>query len=773
MCDHERKSEHFGRTAFDSKSSVLIALLAVSFISSSTATAFGEYSDEIRRMQAADPPFRPPAVPLVVTDPYMSMWSRTDDAYEAFPSHWAGAPMPIVMIARVDGKPYMLVGTDTFTGMCDGAGHGGDGTRHADGNGASSSSSNGEERLRSSTSIPNADQTSVLVLPTTTLYVFEAGGVQVNVTFSTPTLPPSADNTYGDISRGTTYITASAQSSDGKIHSVEIYYENTAEITVDDVNSVVEWSRMTGDDKNIMRVGAHQQNVLGAKGDRRRISWGYFYATPDDGGDSSAMQTTMTAWYKAACAFTHGKALPDDDTSGPRKCNDNWPVLAVKWDLGQVTADTAVSRHVLVFLDDIFSIDYFGLKLPPYWRYTFNSSPTSMIHQAMMDYESVLGKCKAFDEDVVRESLRVGGMEYAFLTSLTYRQVLGAMKIVYHPVLKEPWAFMMEMSTDGDVSTIDVIFPASSQLLYFSPELLTRTLLPLLAYSNNETNVKYNLNWAPHHLGTWPICDLTPERQEQMPMEESANMLLMLNAIAQRDTANFKLLDYIKPYFGVLETWANFIFSELPMPPKQLCTDDFEGPEANNTNLAVKGILGLEAMAGLMYYASSSKGAEHYRAMIPTLLSFWMQHALASDQSHYKREYNLDDSSFSLKYNLLYQLIMNVSVFDPVVFQRELTYYVNKQSATYGIPLNDRASFQLTEYQGGLLGLAYNMESIKTVLIHQLYSFADQTPSRDPFGDRYDTVTGKQLGTSSFIARATIGEIFSLLLVSPAGVKSS
>ena len=43
------------------------------------------------------------------------------------------------------------------------------------------------------------------------------------------------------------------------------------------------------------------------------------------------------------------------------------------------------------------------------------------------------------------------------------------MKVVYHPVRKEPWAFMMEMSTDGDVSTIDVIFPASSQLLLFSP----------------------------------------------------------------------------------------------------------------------------------------------------------------------------------------------------------------------------------------------------------------------------------------------------------------
>lgn len=298
-------------------------------------------------------------------------------------------------------------------------------------------------------------------------------------------------------------------------------------------------------------------------------------------------------------------------------------------------------------------------------------------------------------------------------------------------------------------------------------ELLTSTLIPLLAYSNNETDVKYNLAWAPHHLGTWPICDLTPERQEQMPVEESANMLLMLRAIAQRDTPIYKLIDHIRPYYKVLETWADFILSEMPMPPKQLCTDDFEGPEANNTNLVVKGLLAIEAMAGLFDYAGNHTAAAYYRGKIPDLLDFWLKNAIASDGSHYKREYNLDDTSFSLKYNLLYQIIMNVTVFPAEVFEKELQYYATKQSNKFGVPLNDRATFQLTEYQGGLIGLAYNSNEIKTQLIQQLYNFADQTPSRDPFGDRYDTKTGAQLRALSFIARATIGEIFSLLLVSP------
>ena len=166
--------------------------------------------------------------------------------------------------------------------------------------------------------------------------MFEAGGVQINVTFTTPSLPPNATITYDTISRGTTYITISTQAIDSKMHFMEAYYENTAEVAVDDILTEVEWMRMTGDDKHTMRIGAHVQRVLGEKGDRRRISWGYFYATPDDAGNASSLQSSMTAWYKAACAFTHGEPLPEDDKSAPRRCNDHWPVLAVKWDFGQV-----------------------------------------------------------------------------------------------------------------------------------------------------------------------------------------------------------------------------------------------------------------------------------------------------------------------------------------------------------------------------------------------------------------------------------------------------
>ena len=38
----------------------------------------------------------------------------------------------------------------------------------------------------------------------------------------------------------------------------------------------------------------------------------------------------------------------------------------------------------------------------------------------------------------------------------------------------------------------------------------------------------------------------------------------------------------------MLTTWADYLIASLPFPANQLCTDDFTGRLANNTNLAAK-----------------------------------------------------------------------------------------------------------------------------------------------------------------------------------------
>jgi hypothetical protein len=51
-------------------------------------------------------------------------------------------------------------------------------------------------------------------------------------------------------------------------------------------------------------------------------------------------------------------------------------------------------------------------------------------------------------------------INYTIIAALSYRQAFAGTKLVWNPVEKVPWYFLKEISSDGDLSTVDVIFPA-------------------------------------------------------------------------------------------------------------------------------------------------------------------------------------------------------------------------------------------------------------------------------------------------------------------------
>ena len=53
---------------------------------------------------------RLPSVPLVVSDPYFSIWSPYDKLTDGCPTHWTSDEKPLEGILRVDGKNYRFLG---------------------------------------------------------------------------------------------------------------------------------------------------------------------------------------------------------------------------------------------------------------------------------------------------------------------------------------------------------------------------------------------------------------------------------------------------------------------------------------------------------------------------------------------------------------------------------------------------------------------------------------------------------------------------------------
>ena len=61
---------------------------------------------------AKDIALRAPSVPIIVSDPYFSIWSPYDKLMEGGTEHWTSAKKPLLGALRVDGKVYRFLGKD-------------------------------------------------------------------------------------------------------------------------------------------------------------------------------------------------------------------------------------------------------------------------------------------------------------------------------------------------------------------------------------------------------------------------------------------------------------------------------------------------------------------------------------------------------------------------------------------------------------------------------------------------------------------------------------
>ncbi len=236
----------------------------------------------------------------------------------------------------------------------------------------------------------------------------------------------------------------------------------------------------------------------------------------------------------------------------------------------------ARSRTVILAYDEVAAIKYFGKEYPPYWKRN-GDTMDDLMNISRIEQQAIMAAIQKEDTVLRAQLTAAGGQRYADLSALIFRQSFGACNMIWNSDRATPWYMLKEISSCGCLQTVDVIYPMAPIVLYSNPMLLYRMLQPLLAYANNETNTPYNLPWAPHHLGSYPIADLPPDKQEQMPVEESGNILILFAAIAQR----LGRTDFIEAhYWPLLETWAQYLKSNALDPGDQLCTDDFEGPRS-------------------------------------------------------------------------------------------------------------------------------------------------------------------------------------------------
>ena len=657
-------------------------------------------------IQAAEGTFRPPAVPLVTSDPFLSIWSEADHLNDDATRHWTHREHPLVSLIRIDGKVSRLMGNEPKEA-------------------------------------PAFPQVGVSVLPTRSIYEFADGQVHVTLTFMTPALPDDLEA----FSLPLSYITWRINSVDGKKHSVELFDSASSQLVVNRPEEQVEWGRESAGNLLALRVGTVSQHVLGSSGDDHRINWGYAYlatSAKEARGAIGAAQDLVHSF------DTTGSAPDVDDTHMPRAANASQPTLALVFNLGSVDR-SPVSRTAVVAYDEIFAIKYFGKKLRPYWR-RHGAAPARMLADALRDYPRLAMRCAAFDAEVMADATRVGGKRYATLCALAYRECSAACGLAADDN-GQPLFFTKENTSNGDIATVDVFFPMDPQWILFSPSLAKATLVPILSYA---ASWHWKFPNAPHDLGTYPIAKGTDDGGEGMPVEESGNMLILCDAIAQEE-GNAK---FVSPWWPKLTQWAQYLEQYGLDPENQLCTDDFMGHLAHNANLSVKAILGLAAYGDLCRLRGDKATAQKYHDLAKVDAEHWMK--VAAEGDHYRLAFD-KPNTWSQKYNLVWDRILGLNVFPSEVAKKEVAQYKSVMQR-YGVPLDSRTHLTKTDWSVWSATLADNTADFEA-LISPIYDYLNETTARDPLADSYET---DKVSSGGMHARPVVGGIFIKMLADPA-----
>lgn len=663
--------------------------------------------------------FRPPAVPLVTHDPYFSVWSFDDRLTDGWSRHWTGATQAMCGMLRVDGKTYRFAGMEP----------------------------------RSS---PAMEQVGLTITATRTIYEFEAGGVRLTLTFCSPLLPDDPDR----LSAPLTIVTWQLEPRDGAEHSVAFYFDCSAEWAVDRPHQRVLASRQQLDGITVLRVGTQEQAVLSRSGDDLRIDWGWFCLA----------HPRVRIWEPSSVICGHATAresfaakgvLPEnDDLRFPRAASDDWPVLAVSEDHGVIRS--SMSSGLILGYDDGFCIEFLQRRLRPYWARSGRTFG-ELLSETAATANELLARCRAFDEKLTGELEAAGGPKFARLAVLAYRQAVAANKLAAD-FDGTPLMFPKENFSNGCIATVDVIYPAAPLFLYLNPKLLEAQLVPVLEYARSA---RWKHPFAPHDLGTYPLANGQVygggERTEenQMPVEECGNMLLLVAALTQR-TGSAELADrYLKP----LSAWARYLEEHGLDPANQLCTDDFAGHLAHNANLSLKAIAALGAWSQVQQKLGFTDDAARTRRTAERMAAEWQ--SMADDGDHYRLAFD-KPGTWSQKYNLVWDRVLGLKLFPPEVAQREVAFYLTRLNR-YGLPLDNRKDYTKIDWAVWAACLAVRPEDFRR-MVDPLYDFAHESPSRVPLTDWFDTKTGKQTG---FQARSVVGGVFMPMLCRPSAANKA
>ncbi|CAK7210544.1 hypothetical protein SCUCBS95973_000818 [Sporothrix curviconia] len=360
------------------------------------------------------------------------------------------------------------------------------------------------------------------------------------------------------------------------------------------------------------------------------------------------------------------------------------------------------------------------------------------------------------------------------IVALSARQVMGAYIYAIPPpsplssspstsTPEEPLMFQKEISSDGNLNSIDVIYPAAPFFLWANPDLLGYLLQPALEM---QEGTFYPNSYCAHDIGAqFPnATGHVDGNDEYMPVEESGNFLLLSYAYVQFVDDAPKGSAWLAEHYRLLRQFAEYLVAFSLVPAAQLSTDDFAGTLANQTNLAIKGILGVASMGEMARLAGHADDAAYYAKTARNYYRQWAAFAVdPTGHSHTLLAYQWR-SSWGLLYNVYMDRLLDLSIVGEDIYAMQSAWYA-QVSQVFGVPLDSRHHYTKSDWM--MWAAATSTPSTRRLLVTSLAYWLNYTTTEHPFADLFEVVgTGYYPQVPQdirFQARPVVGGHFAIL----------
>ena len=362
-------------------------------------------------------------------DDFVTAWLPGDmvaNLPSAVPQFWSGSNLTLGVLARVDGTTYSLLGAL------------GNGTQAA--------------------SVVSADFT-----PSHTIFNLLAGSANLTLDFFSPVSPAN----YVRQSLPFSYLTVSASSSNGS--SIQVYTD------IDET-----WTGQSGDTaSNFTTSGSaslYQLSVNGAmlytESASMQALWGAAVLA------SSSNSTAQSG----APAVVRGQFATNGSLSGSQPAYAAGNVVAFAQDLGSVSDETSAT-FAIGYVREL-AVNYLNTTRTGYYRATYPDTPSAAA-AFLGDYAAANAESQSLDSTLQSKATAAGGSNYSTIVTLSTRQTYGGLDVTIPGDTLDTGdllVFLKEISSDGNVNTMDVIYPAFPAFYVMDPEYIRLLLEPVVQY---------------------------------------------------------------------------------------------------------------------------------------------------------------------------------------------------------------------------------------------------------------------------------------------------